>query len=104
LIGKIGKIAAGEELRYRCNVSAPERPLPAAAIAALASGNKIEAIKIVRQEWGTDLRDSKDAVEAYAKSRPDLMAASQQAGSRAKAWLWLVASVAVAVAAYYFLR
>jgi len=85
-------------------VSAPERPLPAAAIAALDNGNKIEAIKIVRQEWGTDLRDSKDAVEAYAKGRPDLMAASQQAGSRAKAWLWFVALVALAVAVYYFLR
>jgi hypothetical protein len=26
-------------------------PFPAAAIAALSNGNKIEAIKIVRQEW-----------------------------------------------------
>ena len=78
--------------------------MPAAAIAALANGNKIEAIKIVRQEWGTDLKDSKDAVDSYAKGRPDLMAASQQAGSRAKAWLLLVALAAVAFAAYYFLR
>jgi ribosomal protein L7/L12 len=100
----IEKIAAGDELRYRCSVSAPERPLPAAAIAALANGNKIEAIKIVRQEWGIDLRESKDAVEAYAKGGPDQMAASQQAGSRAKAWLWLFVLVALAVAAYYFLR
>jgi hypothetical protein len=91
-------------LRYGGNVPATERPLPAAAIAALAKGNKIEAIKIVRQEWGADLKDSKDAVEAYAKGRPDLMPASQQAGSRAEAWFWLLGLVAVAVAAYYFLR
>jgi hypothetical protein len=85
-------------------VSAPQRPLPDAAIAALANGNKIEAIKIVRKEWGTDLKDSKDAVDAYAKDHPDLMAASQQAGSRAKAWLWLVVLAAAAVGAYYFFR
>ncbi len=91
-------------MRYSCSVSAPDRPLPAAAIAALTNGNKIEAIKIVRQEWGTDLKDSKAAVEAYAKSRPELVAANHKDGSRARAWLWLVVLVAVAMAAYYFLR
>jgi hypothetical protein len=94
----------GEELRYSCNVIAPDRPLPAAAIAALINGNKIEAIKIVRQEWGADIRESKDACEAYANGRPELMAASHQPGSRAKAWLWIVMLMAVAMAAYYFLR
>ncbi len=93
-----------QEPRYSYKVSAPQRPLPPAAIAALAGGKKIEAIKIVRREWGTDLKDSKDAVEAYAKGSPDLMAASPQAESRANAWLWLVGLVALAVAAYYFLR
>jgi hypothetical protein len=93
-----------KELRYCCDVSAPERSLPAAAIAAVTRGNKIEAIRIVRQDWGTDLKDSKDAVEAYLKSRPDIMAASQQAGARAKAWLWLVLLVALAVATYYIRR
>jgi len=91
-------------MRYCCDVSPPERSLPAAAISALANGNKIEAIKIVRKEWGTDLKDSKDAVDAYAKSHPEVMAASEQAGSRAKAWLWLMVLLAVAVGAYYFLR
>jgi hypothetical protein len=98
------EIAAGKLLRYCCIVSAPERSLPAAAIAAVTKGNKIEAIKIVRQEWGTDLKDSKDAVDAYLKSRPDIIAASQQAGARAKAWLWLVLLVALAIAFYYFRR
>jgi len=50
------------------------RPLPPAAVAALSNGNKIEAIKIVRQEWGTDLKDAKDAVDAYVRTQPALAA------------------------------
>src|SRR5579872_2680599 len=88
-------IAAIGALRYGGSVIDPSRPLPAAAIDALTKGNKIEAIKIVRQEWGTDLKDSKDAVDAYAKTRPDLMSQSQPGGSRAGAWLWLLVLLAV---------
>lgn len=44
--------------------------LPAAAIAALHRGEKIEAIKIFRNERPLDLKDSKDPVEAYLQTRP----------------------------------
>lgn len=42
--------------------------LPPEAIDALERGNLIEAIKIVRERTGMDLRSSKEAVERYANS------------------------------------
>ena len=39
-------------------------PLPADVIAALQRGNKIEAIKRLRQASGLGLKEAKDAVEA----------------------------------------
>ncbi|MBB1624624.1 ribosomal protein L7/L12 [Achromobacter sp. UMC71] len=42
--------------------------LPPEAIAALARGNFIEAIKITRDRSGMDLKSSKEAVERYANS------------------------------------
>ena len=42
--------------------------LPPEAIAALKRGNLIEAIKIVRDRTGMDLKSSKEAVEHYANS------------------------------------
>lgn len=40
--------------------------LPADAIAALERGNIVDAIKIVRDRTGLDLKSSKEAVERYA--------------------------------------
>lgn len=82
------------------------RPFPAAAIAALSNGNKIEAIKIVRQEWGADLKDSKDAVEAYIKTQPALAATMQEASARSQrsGLVWLLVVALIGAAVYYFLR
>ena len=44
--------------------------LPAAAIAALNRRNKIEAIKIVREETGLGLKEAKDVVERYVAGDP----------------------------------
>lgn len=44
--------------------------LPPEAVAALARGELIQAIKIVREVTGMGLKESKDAVEAYA-AHPD---------------------------------
>ncbi|MFA5832032.1 MAG: ribosomal protein L7/L12 [Bacteroidota bacterium] len=46
--------------------------LPAQAIASLEKGNKIEAIKIVRNAHHLDLKDSKDLVEHYLRDNPSL--------------------------------
>ena len=42
--------------------------LPAAVIAALTKGRKIEAVKILRREWNTGLKESKEHVEHYLSS------------------------------------
>lgn len=39
-------------------------PLPPDVLAALQRGNKIEAIKLMRQATGLGLKEAKDAVEA----------------------------------------
>ena len=61
---------------------------------------------IVRQEWGTDLKDSKDAVEAYVKTQPALAATMQEASARSQrsglTWLFVVALVGAVI--YYFFR
>ncbi|MDP3701140.1 MAG: ribosomal protein L7/L12 [Hylemonella sp.] len=44
----------------------PGAALPPAALAAMASGQKIEAIKLVREATGLGLKEAKDAVEAAA--------------------------------------
>ena len=81
------------------------RPFPPAAVAALSSGNKIEAIKIVREEWGIGLKDAKDAVEAYVQTQPALAATMQEATASSKRGCitWLVVLALLGAAAYYFL-
>lgn len=54
--------------------------LPPEAIAALARGNFIEAIKITRDCTGMDLKSSKEAVERYANSEAGAQAHEQDAG------------------------
>ncbi len=43
----------------------PATPLPEAAIIALDAGNKLEAIRILREATGLGLKEAKDAVERY---------------------------------------
>ncbi|MBZ5635092.1 MAG: ribosomal protein L7/L12 [Acidobacteriia bacterium] len=82
------------------------RPFPPTAAAALSNGNKIEAIKIVRQEWGLDLKDAKDAVEAYVKTQPALAATMQEASASSQRGCitWLLVLALAGAAVYYFLR
>ena len=68
--------------------------LPLSAIGALALGEKIEAIKIVRNETSLDLKAAKMLVEAYEKEHPDLRPAHLVAkDSESSAWIWLTAAV-----------
>lgn len=74
--------------------------LPPAALAALARGNKIEAIRIVREAYGLDLKDSKDLVDAYEDAHP----VTRSAGPREDRGLLRVAlilALIVAVLAVY---
>lgn len=77
---------------------------PPAAVAALEQGNTIEAIKIVRLDRGLGLKESKDLVDVYLKSRPDLQRRLEavQAEARQGFVRWLVIFLALAAAAGYF--
>ena len=80
--------------------------LPAGAIAALQKGNKIEAIKIVRQEQVLDLKDAKDLVDRYVQNEPSLQVplAAAASDARNKALQWFLILLAFALVGYYFLR
>ena len=78
-------------------------PLPPEAIAALQQGNKIEAIKLVREARKLDLKDAKDRVDDYVKNDPVLQQkfASAQAETTGSLVRWLII-IAVAILGYYF--
>ena len=80
-------------------------PLPPSAVAALQRGNKIEAIKIVRTERKCDLKDAKDAVEAYIATQPALLAsmAKVQRSGTAALLRWVVIIVLAGLIAYHLL-
>jgi ribosomal protein L7/L12 len=79
--------------------------LPVAAVEALRKGQTIEAIKILRQERGLDLRDAKQAVDQYVRANPSLERAMQaaQAGPRSGCAVWALGFLALLAAGYYFL-
>ena len=76
---------------------------PAEAIAALWQGNKIEAIKILRQALHVDLKDAKDKVDRYVSNEPALqqkLATAQTESLRGLArWLFIIGAVVLIV--YY---
>lgn len=77
---------------------------PPAAVAALEQGNTIEAIKIVRLDRNLGLKESKDLVDAYLKSRPDLQRRLEAAQAEARQGFvrWLITFLALAGAVAYF--
>jgi ribosomal protein L7/L12 len=76
------------------------------AIAHLHQGNKIAAIKQVREEQGLDLKEAKDLVDRYLAAHPELSAHEEAAAgmSAGKFVLGLIVAVLAIVAAYYALK
>ncbi len=86
----------------------PDAPkLPDAALLALRQGNKIEAIKIVREATGLGLKEAKDAVEAAVDRDPMLRAelAGAVKRSRPGAVVWvLLLVIGAGLAAFLLAR
>lgn len=86
---------------------APRDPgnLPPAAVEALRKGKTIEAIKILRQEHGLELRDAKQAVDQYVRANPALEQSLRAAQAEANRGcvVWVLGMLALAAAGYYFL-
>lgn len=70
------------------------------AIAALKRGNKIEAIKFLRKARGLDLKEAKDAVDAYERQHPEFNTMSPLMPGDPNArrtWTWMLMTIAGAV-------
>lgn len=79
--------------------------LSEAAISALQRGNKIEAIKLIREERGLGLKEAKDEVEDYLRTQPALQAtfATAQTQASRSALMWLLVLIGGGILLYIFL-
>lgn len=87
-------------------MSTPSDPLPPDVLNALERGNKIEAIKLLRQKTGLGLKESKDLIDAAAPQvvkAKQTLAPGEEPASGGRLWWW-VALVATGVAVYYVVR
>ncbi len=84
-----------------------QRPLPAAAAAALSTGHLIEAIKQVRAAEGIGLMEAKLRIEAHVNRNPALKAqfAEQQQSMKRRVirWVLVIDVLLFAAVAWYFL-
>jgi ribosomal protein L7/L12 len=77
--------------------------MPEDVRAALARGQKIEAIKLLRGHTGLGLKEAKDWVEAH--DDPAQRSTSAPGVARASSsWWWLIAVILAAAAAFALLR
>jgi ribosomal protein L7/L12 len=85
--------------------AAPAGPLPPDVLEALRRGNKIEAIKLLRERTGLGLKEAKDAVEMHPQEKVVTAQDSPgQISSSGSAIWWLVALALALIAGYYFFR
>jgi hypothetical protein len=79
--------------------------LPSDVESALRRGNKLEAIKLLREQTGMGLKEAKDAVEAVyrpAEAAYARNASGEVPASRSPFWI-IVAIVIAVLLGYYFL-
>ncbi len=76
------------------------QPLPAEAVAALESGSKIEAIKIVRIARSVGLKEAKDIVEQFIEVSPGVKSRmAAQTESNGLRWLFII--IALGMIGYF---
>ncbi len=100
----IDAYARGNSLPAATSASAV--PIPASVAEALRRGNKIEAIKLLREQAGLGLKEAKDAVEASGYTTDMTMrklSPGEVPRSGGRYWL-LMACAAAGAAVYYFFR
>jgi hypothetical protein len=80
--------------------------IPQDAVAALHRGNKIEAIKLVREAQGIGLKEAKDLVEQFLRTDPAVQAsfAQMRAQSGGSSLRWWVIVIGIAALVLYFWR
>ena len=84
-------------------MSSTTRSLPPEAIAALESGNKVEAIKCIRADNNLSLKEANDHIEAYLEQTPAVNDQLRESKARKISDMgWLIIAVVV-VGIYYFI-
>ena len=66
-------------------------------------GQKIEAIKIVREERGIELTEAKDVVEEYIRSDPIIQAELKIVRRYRNRFGWILLLIVLGILARYFL-
>jgi hypothetical protein len=71
--------------------------LPPDAVRALVAGNKIEAIKLVREAHQVDLKTAKGVIDAYVELHPDIKSQLETQRHSRQGWIvWLVVAALIA--------
>ena len=80
--------------------------LHAAVVAALSQGQKIKAIKLLREANSIGLKEGKDVVEEYNKSRPELgmKFAAMQKESINSLFRWVIIIVLSLIVYWFFTK
>ena len=81
----------------------PAVDLSPLAVRALMKGQKIEAIKIVREERGIDLMEAKELVEKYIRSDPAIQAELNNARLNSSGFAWILILIGLGILIWYFL-
>jgi len=78
--------------------------MPFTAITAMENGNKIDAIKIVREETGLGLKEAKELVEQYVKQNPAIKTQLEvQQRESMQGLKWLIISIVIIGLTYYYI-
>jgi len=77
--------------------------LPASVLAALQLGNKIEAIRLLREQTGLGLKEARDAIEA-ATLRSTISSPGEVARPRRTTWWLLAGAIIITLVAYAAFR
>jgi ribosomal protein L7/L12 len=79
--------------------------LPPDVVDALQKGQKIEAIRLMREQTGLGLKEAKDAVEGYQQLyRPADGLSPGQVGDTGSGIWWVIVLVLVCIVGYMLLR
>jgi ribosomal protein L7/L12 len=106
LAGERGFSIDASEVPEKVRVDTGE--LPSEALAALVKGGRIEAVKIVREHYGLQLKEAKDKVDAYIGKHPSRVRQSIKTSTverdRTLPRGWWIFLGLLLLAAFYFLR
>ncbi|MGE3154267.1 MAG: 50S ribosomal protein L7/L12 [Nitrospiraceae bacterium] len=75
---------------------------PLSVVAALRRGEKVEAIKLLREDRQIGLKEAKDEVDRYLQANPALLQQMQakQAAMVQRLQLWVLVLLGIAIMAY----